>query len=1024
MSGLMSLVIMGAVGAQSPLGSVELSQMTYLGESEPLRQMNPDLFTADENLQRKRHKTPREVDNFGGYELIPSINPDALPAQYDPIRQAPQRTGNILRPIVNTEAIGFNGIFPPDPSGAIGQEFHVSMVNTFGGSQILIQDKAGNEILGPFTSTPVFWEPFGIQGFGDPIVFYDQEAKRWILTEFADFTANMMLMAVSTSESPLGSWHIYFVSAPGFPDYPKFGKWADSYFITTNEVGPEIPIYLIDREALLVGDPNAPLVRAGVPKFPISAGEFVFQVASPIDWIGSNPPPEGDPLRVVRMRDDSWGDGSDAVELWEFDIDWDDPSSLNVTGPKEIELSPFSADLCAGGLFDCIQNPNGQTQSVLAQVIMNRPVYRRLKDYESILLNFSVDVNSAENISGIRWVELRRQEDSDWFLYQEGTWSPDDDHRFMASCSMDRFGNILMGYAVLGPQTFPSLRYTGRRVNDPLGEMTISEGTIIDGQGSNTTVRWGDYFSMTVDPVDEETFWFLGEYMGDDFGSWSTRLTNFRFTTDSTDIAPAALSTPNDFSDFAAPTDLVVAIQNLGEEAVVNFDITVEVDGQFYSRFVTEELAAGDIQSYLIQENVQLDAELPLLGRVFTSLGEDQLRANDTLHFSIEGVPLNDIGIVSTENLETPLCDAEEKQFEVLVSNRGYGNISDFLLTVVVNDMDTTLIPFNGFIAPFATERIDVTLSDLVIGDYDVLIYTSDPNGVLDDDTGSDTLRSSFVNTPAQNVLTLTIQADGFPTENSWVIRDSLGQEVIGANFPAEPSLFSSFDICLPDGCYSLTVFDSYGDGICCGGGFGQYVLLDNESGLIVATGDEFAFEKTDEFCLPYSCSVAFDIFDEEATPGESDGIIFIVARSGVGPFQYSIDGGATFQDDALFSGLSGDSIYTVVVMDLNGCDGEEDFYLGLLTSTAQLSLNSSLKIYPNPTAGEFFVELTDFSDAQSLLYDISDIHGQVIKGGMLYRYNDRLIGRATILDKPAGVYYIVVKEDGKTATQKLIYQD
>ncbi len=83
---------------------------------------------------------------------------------------------------------------------------------------------------------------------------------------------------------------------------------------------------------------------------------------------------------------------------------------------------------------------------------------------------------------------------------------------------------------------FPGIRYTGRLAGDPLGMMTLGEGTIINGSGVQTTTnsRWGDYTSMTVDPTDDCTFWYVNEYYTLDWTepppdrSWQTRIGSFK----------------------------------------------------------------------------------------------------------------------------------------------------------------------------------------------------------------------------------------------------------------------------------------------------------------------------------------------------------------------------------------------------------------------------------------------------------------------------------------------------------------
>ena len=114
-------------------------------------------------------------------------------------------------------------------------------------------------------------------------------------------------------------------------------------------------------------------------------------------------------------------------------------------------------------------------------------------------------VEALPGVAGVRWYEIRRDSAGNYSLYQQGTYAPNDGvHRWMGSVAQDKKGNIALGYSVVnGMNVFPGIRYTGRLAGDPLGQMTLGEGTIINGSGVQTTTnsRWGDYTSMNVDPT-------------------------------------------------------------------------------------------------------------------------------------------------------------------------------------------------------------------------------------------------------------------------------------------------------------------------------------------------------------------------------------------------------------------------------------------------------------------------------------------------------------------------------------------
>ena len=101
----------------------------------------------------------------------------------------------------------------------------------------------------------------------------------------------------------------------------------------------------------------------------------------------------------------------------------------------------------------------------------------------------------------------------------------------MGSIAMDKVGNIALGYSASSSSVFPSVRYTGRLPSDALGTMQ-TENTIQAGGGSQTggLSRWGDYSSMSVDPVDDCTFWYTTEYLkANGSFNWSTGIVSFKF---------------------------------------------------------------------------------------------------------------------------------------------------------------------------------------------------------------------------------------------------------------------------------------------------------------------------------------------------------------------------------------------------------------------------------------------------------------------------------------------------------------
>src|SRR5207253_3667997 len=88
-----------------------------------------------------------------------------------------------------------------------------------------------------------------------------------------------------------------------------------------------------------------------------------------------------------------------------------------------------------------------------------------------------------------------------------------------------------IGFSASSASINPQIHYAFRLATDPPGTLT-GENDAFDGTGSQTDTfnRWGDYSAMTVDPVDDCTFWYTQEYYSTTSSfNWRTRIGNFKF---------------------------------------------------------------------------------------------------------------------------------------------------------------------------------------------------------------------------------------------------------------------------------------------------------------------------------------------------------------------------------------------------------------------------------------------------------------------------------------------------------------
>jgi hypothetical protein len=460
-----------------------------------------------------------------------------------PPRVAPRVPG-APAPRMPAPSVGFEGVpnvdfvLPPDTNGDVGPNHYMQWVNlSFG-----IWDKAGHQLVGPLPGNALF-EGLGgdceTHNDGDPIVLYDQAADRWLASQFALFGSDgghHQCIAISQTGDPTGAWFQYdfLISDTKVNDYPKFGVWPDAYYMSVN-LFDEVTFGFagagaaaFERDRMLTGDPGARMVF-----FDLFAVDPRFGGQLPADLDGLVPPPAGAPGIFLEADDDAFGFASDRLSMWQFDVDWSNPSSstFGVDGQPNafLNTTPFEMELC--GFAPCIPQPDTvQRLDTLADRLMHRLQYRNFGTHQALVVDHTVDVDGTDH-AGVRWYELRST-GFGWSIFQQGDHSPDAASRWMGSAAMDGSGNIAVGYSLSSSSIFPSLAAAGRLVGDPDGVLSQPERVLKAGAGSqlHPLARWGDYSMLAVDPVDDCTFWFTSEYLeATSDADWHTWVSAFKF---------------------------------------------------------------------------------------------------------------------------------------------------------------------------------------------------------------------------------------------------------------------------------------------------------------------------------------------------------------------------------------------------------------------------------------------------------------------------------------------------------------
>jgi hypothetical protein len=514
-------------------------------------------IAEEQHFQNKYENTePREADK--PRRITAKGSPQGIPQGEDPNVQRMAGTRSLTPPGLNFDGQSGNSQ-PLDPSGAVGLTAYVQSINT--------SFQAFNKTTGAPLMSSMNLSSILPSANCDAVVMYDKYADRWFIGMLSNASADVII-AVSKTNDPTGQYYQYTFTPDGQSvDYPKWSIWQDGYYMGTNLNTVKLTVF--DRSKMLAGNTSAGMVVLPTPSTLPTSG---FYCPLPADADGVLPA-AGTPNYFFAFEDDNWGTPAvkDQIHILKMTTDWASPANSKVVEDTAMAVPAFNSFWSNYGT-EITQKGGGTGIDAIQGVFMYRAQFRKWTGYNTVVLSNAVNVGTNGQ-SGIRWYELRQdQAKMKWKLYQQGTFAPDAENRWMSSIAMDAHGNIGMAYCVSGTNEYPSLRYTGRYPGDPLGQLTFTEQTAVAGSSASGGNRWGDYSQTSIDPSDDLTFWHTGMYGGGRAGA--TRIFNFKITPSViTGIEESKLNGPQCKAYLTSPENLFLTASNLPNDDELQVDL-------------------------------------------------------------------------------------------------------------------------------------------------------------------------------------------------------------------------------------------------------------------------------------------------------------------------------------------------------------------------------------------------------------------------------------------------------------------
>jgi PKD repeat protein len=357
----------------------------------------------------------------------------------------------------------------------------------------------------------------------------------------------------------------------------------------------------------------------------------------------------------------------------------------------------------------------------------------------------------------------------------------------------------------------------------------------------------------------------------------------------------------------------------------------------------------------------------------------------------------------------------------VVIKNLGSDNLTTLDINYNVNGGASQTFGWTGDLGFNLSEEVTLpAISFDPEANNTIEIMVSNPNGQPDPNPGNDLISQAFMAAPQVNTVEVNfeLKTDQYPSETTWEVKNSAGTTVYSGGPYAAPNTIYTEVWSLPDAdCYTFTIYDEYGDGICCAYGNGYYKLKDGDM-VVFAQGGEFGTEETKPFERMDMGAVMAD-FTADITEITEGGTVHFtdLSTGGITTWNWTFEGGtpqfSTIQNPTVVYNVPG--VYDVSLAVSNGINSNTIVKPNYITVNSLTGVNNAvargIHIFPNPVTSKMFINGADHSE-------ISIYNSTGNKVLSLPDFNGSSIDMSGV---PGGIYLITVIRDGKSVFSEKI---